>query len=1046
MKKIFIKLLNSDTWHRKALNKALLFSLCLIMQMVTGTPVYGETKDSEQATKKEISGSVYDTDELPLPGATVIEKNNSMNSTLTDADGLFKLTVSEGSIVIISYLGYITQEFVVDRANSYPIILHENTKDLDEVVVVGYGTVKKKDLTGAVGAISGNIVSDRKVMQLSTALQGAIPGVMVTRNNGAPGGGSTIRIRGITTIGDSNPLYIVDGVPVDNIDYINPNDVENISVLKDAASASIYGSRAASGVILITTKRGTSDKFELNYSFEYGLEKLARTPKFVSATRFMQMENELRWNDAGNGKNEYPTYAQELIENYYALHAEDADLYPITDWYDLVLDKTAPRVSHLVSLMGGTNKLRTKASFGYDKVEGMYANKNIERYTLRVNNDIKINEYLSVGLDINFRNQKNLSPVADPFPQINLATAVQAGVWSDGRYGNGRGKSNIYAASKEGGTTTNTHNHFLGKASLDFTPFEGFKLSAVFSPTYNNSKSKMFKKKVKLYDAKDPNLFIGYNASFDNSRLEENRNDSYRLLSQLIATYSKSFSDHNFDFMAGYEGYKTFNENLYAGRNQYVLEYPYLDIGPLTELSNSGNAYETAYQSFFGRIMYNFKNRYLLQANVRRDGSSRFHKDHRWGVFPSVSAGWVISEESFFPENNILSFLKLRGSWGTLGNERIGSNYPYQAAISFSNVLFINGDNVVPQQTASQNKYAVSDISWETTKSWNIGIDTYLFNNRLRLSADYFDKSTEDMLLALEIPRYMGFSTNPDVNAGKMSTKGFEIEVGWSDQIGKDWFYSLSANLSDFRSKMGELGGTEFLGSKIKKQGSEFDEWYGYLSDGIFQTQEEVDNSPVLNKQVKPGDIKYKDISGPNGVPDGVISPEYDRTLLGGSLPRYLYGANFSLGYRNIDFSLTIQGVGKKNSIMSTYMVQPLIENRGNITDVIESGYWSHYNPAEENVHAKYPRLTYSGATNNYATSDFWMFNGRYLRLKNITVGYTLQLPWLQNTLKVQNIRLYTAINDLFSIDNYPKGWDPETAGGSQPITTSFIFGASVNF
>lgn len=219
MKKIFIKLLNSDTWHRKALNKALLFSLCLIMQMVTGTPVYGETKDSEQATKKEISGSVYDTDELPLPGATVIEKNNSMNSTLTDADGLFKLTVSEGSIVIISYLGYITQEFVVDRANSYPIILHEDTKDLDEVVVVGYGTIKKKDLTGAVGAISGNIVSDRKVMQLSTALQGAIPGVMVTRNNGAPGGGSTIRIRGITTIGDSNPLYIVDGVPVDNIDY-----------------------------------------------------------------------------------------------------------------------------------------------------------------------------------------------------------------------------------------------------------------------------------------------------------------------------------------------------------------------------------------------------------------------------------------------------------------------------------------------------------------------------------------------------------------------------------------------------------------------------------------------------------------------------------------------------------------------------------------------------------------------------------------------------------------------------------------------------------
>lgn len=1045
MKKILIQLLKSDAWHMKALSKAALLSLCLIVQMFV-IPVYGETKDSEQTTKKVISGSVHDADGLPIIGASVVEKNNPVNGTITDVDGLFKLTVSEKSTVVIRYLSYITHEFVVGSANFYPTILQENTTNLDEVVVIGYGTVKKKDLTGAVGAISGNVVSERKEMQLSTALQGAIPGVMVTRSNGAPGGSSTIRIRGITTIGDSNPLYIVDGVPVDNIDYINPNDVENISVLKDAASASIYGSRAASGVILITTKRGTSDKFQLNYSFEYGFEKLARKPKFVSATRFMEMENELRWNDAGNGANKYPTYSQELIENYYTLHAEDPDAYPITDWYDLVLDKTAPRVSHLISIMGGTNKLKTKATIGYDKVDGMYANKSVDRYTVRINNDIKINEYLSVGLDINFRNLKNLSPVAEPFPQVNIATAPQAGVWSDGRYGNGRGLSNIFAATREGGTTTNIHNHFLGKASLDFTPFDGFKLSAIFSPTYNNSKSKMFKKKVKLYDAKDPNLFLGYNASFDNSRLEENRNDSYRLLSQLIATYSKSFSDHHFNFMAGYEGYKTFNENLFTGRGQYVLEYPYLDIGPLSELSNSGNAYQTAYQSFFGRIMYNFKNRYLLQANVRKDGSSRFHKDHRWGTFPSVSAGWVISEESFFPENNILSVLKLRGSWGTLGNERIGSNYPYQATISFNNALFIDGDNVVPQQTASQNKYAVSDISWETTKSWNIGVDAYLFNNRLRLSADYFDKSTKDMLLALEIPKYMGFSTNPDVNAGKMSTRGVEIEVGWRDQIGKDWSYSLSANLSDFKSKMGNLGGTEFLGSKIKKQGSEFDEWYGYLSDGIFQTEEEVKNSPVLNKQVKVGDIKYLDISGPDGVPDGVISPEYDRTLLGGSLPRFLYGANFYLGYKSVDFSLTIQGVGKKNSMMSTYMVQPLIDNRGNITSVIENGYWSHNNTEEQNMNAKYPRLTYSGANNNYATSDFWMFNGRYMRLKNITLGYTLQLPWMKDVIKVQNLRLYAAINDLFSIDNYPQGWDPETAGGSQPITTSFIFGVSVNF
>ena len=484
------------------------------------------------------------------------------------------------------------------------------------------------------------------------------------------------------------------------------------------------------------------------------------------------------------------------------------------------------------------------------------------------------------------------------------------------------------------------------------------------------------------------------------------------------------------------------------------MNFPYLDIGPENLRDNGGNAEEYAYRSFFGRIAYSYASRYLLQVNFRRDGSSRFAPDSRWANFPSLSAGWVVSEEQFMKNLNWnwLSFLKLRGSWGTLGNERITMTknsstvqnyYPYQSALNFGSALFYSGNSLNSLLSAAQQYYAVRNISWETTETWDIGLDANFLDGRLHFSGDFYKKKTKDMLLALEIPKFIGYD-NPSVNTGNMHTTGYDLEIGWRDQVG-DFRYSVSANLSDFISKMGNLGGTEFLGEKVKMEGSQFDEWYGYISDGLFQTQEEVDNSPKLNNNVTVGDIKYKDISGPDGVPDGKISSEYDRVLLGGSLPRYMFGVNFSASYKGFDFSMMFQGVGSQNSRISRNMIEGLNTNWGGFPSILEGDYWSTNNTAAENAGVKYPRLTRNSVDANMSMSDYWMFNGRYLRMKNLTVGYTLPGVWTKK-ISMESVRFYLSGNDLFCLSKYPHGWDPEVSTTGYPITMSVLLGVSVNF
>jgi len=991
-----------------------------------------------------LSGLVKDKNGTPLGGVSVSSGQGVV--AVTSENGTFSVkNPTPQQEFRFSLVGYRETSLVWKGEKNVSIVMEILASDLNEVVVVGYGSLKKKDLTGAVNVVGGNKIIERQTTQISTALQGAVPGVTVTRTSSAPGNGATIRIRGISSIQESDPLIVVDGVPVSSMNNVNPADVETITVLKDAASASIYGSRAAAGVVLITTKRGKSGAPSFEYSFNYAVDKPTRMPDYADAVTYMKMQNELAWNDLSNDPSgEFMIHDPSTIADYNRLHATDPDLYPNTNWLDHILRSSAPRKTHFFSVSAGDAKRKTKASIGIDNVDGLFRyNLNYDRITARVNNDITINKYLAASVDLNVKRTSSINPVYSPSSQMRIAAPIYAAVWSDGRIAEGKTGTNPYGLMKEGGRIKNLDHIVGGRISVDLTPIDGLKITGVFSPNLHFEKEKSFATAVPYTQRDNPNIVSGYLEGANTTKLTESRNDDYQHTTQFFANYGKSFGNHTLNAMAGYENYYSFYESLSTSRDQYDLAYyPYLNAGPRNFLDNSGDAYEYAYRSYFGRLMYNYDEKYYFQANLRRDGSSRFHKDHRWGTFPSFAAGWVVSRENFMDNVNAISYLKLRGSFGQLGNERIG-NYPYQATLEFSTPVMYQGGVVRSVQGASAYQYVIPDISWETTETWNAGIDVNFLNNRLTLSGDIYKKSTRDMLLAVQIPTYLGFS-NPQQNAGKMHTKGWELVLGWSDQV-KDFSYSVSANLSDFRSVMGDLNGTEFLGSQVKFAGSEFNEWYGYRSVGIYQNVDDVLNSPVTSNVVTVGDIQYMDISGPEGKPDGIISPEYDRVLLGGSLPRYTYGATVNAAYKGFDFSIVFQGVGKQNAMLTEAMARPLRAQWYNIPEFIVGKYYSAYNTAEQNAAAKYPRLSDKAGANNYATSDFWMFNGAYFRIKNVSLGYNIPQKLTKKAL-VQQMRVFVNMADFFVASRYPKGWDPEGGATGYPITRSFVTGVSVRF
>lgn len=659
-------------------------------------------RESKRTAGRKIKGVVGDGNNEPLIGATVKVKGTNI-VTVTDMDGNFELEVPSGAELVVSYIGFNDQTVKISGSKSkYDVELQENTNSLDELVVIGYGTVKKKDLTGAVAAVKGDELVNKRTTMLSNALQGSLSGVTVSRNSSAPGSGaSSIRVRGITTIGESSPLVIVDGVE-STLDYVNANDVESISVLKDAAAASIYGSKAAAGVILVTTKRGNdTGKIDLKYNAEFGWEIRTRQPSMVGVTRYLEMNNELQYNDNPSG-GFFQVYTADQTKNWVKYNQTDPNNYPITDWQGLILNSSAPRMTHSLTVSGGNKAVKSVATLTYDEVDGLYDGRGFQRYMFRANNDFNINKKLSASLDVSIRHAKSRNQIYDPFSTMRLMPAIYPAMWSDGRIASGKSGSNPYGLLKNGGSTVSHSTQLSGKGSLTYKPLTGLSLSAIISPFINYQKSKQFKLACWYTLPDDPDVIGGYldaGSLYATNKLTEGRNDNWHVTSQLLANYMRTFGKHDITVMAGFENYYMKSENLSAARDQYELtNYPFLNIGSEDFQTNSGTGAEYTSNSFFGRLLYSYANRYLFQANVRRDGSSRFAKNYRWGTFPSFSAGWVMSEEPFMQKANLpwLSYLKLRASWGKLGNERIGSNYfPYIALMNFGKIILVISSTVL---------------------------------------------------------------------------------------------------------------------------------------------------------------------------------------------------------------------------------------------------------------------------------------------------------------------------------------------------------------
>lgn len=995
--------------------------------------------EERQIPRNVVSGTVSDQRGEPVIGAGVLVLEDIAKGTVTDETGNFSLEVTPGNTLQVSSIGYKTRNVKVDARSSIDVILEEDVNMLDDVVVIGYGTARKGDLTGATSSVSGERLVAKNSPNLSRQLQGLMAGVQVTRSSGDPGEGSAIRVRGVTTMSTNDPLVIVDGIP-GNIDNVAPEDVKDIQVLKDAASAAIYGSRAAAGVILVTTKRAKTNEFFLGYNYEYGIDKATGIPEMASIVPWMIGLNELAYNDGASSL--YSRYSKELIDSYPERRKSDPDLYPDTDWLGLGLKKTTRHQRHSLTLSGGAEKLRTNFSLTYYDADALYINKNYKRYTARINNDYRINDWIHATVDLSLIHGDAKKPQAMSgsyvYSLIERSPLFNA-YWSDGSYADAKDGDNSIAAIDLGGRLTDRSYQVKGKVQLDITPFKDFTVTCLVAPNFFFYKGKNHRTAFKLRNANG-----GYvdGSDFSSTSVYDQRNDSKSVTTQLYANYKVLSGDHSISAMAGCEGYTNFWENVGAQRTNYILKnFPYLDLGPADYQYNNGKAGHNAYQSVFGRLMYSFKNRYMFQANVRADGSSRFAKGYRWGVFPSFSAGWVISEEPWFKVNP-LNFLKIRGSIGQLGNERIGSEFPYQAVLSFGTGLIPNASSgtVDVVQTAFQSDYAFKDITWETTTTYGGGLDLTMFHSRLRASFDAYYKKTENMLIAVGFPSYFGYDS-PQGNNADMHTTGWDFEVSWGDRIG-NFSYGLSFNLSDYRSKMGYMADKQNIdGNHITEKGSYYREWYAYQSKGIILNDEAMLNPDgsriaVLTGNDKPGCIRYVDQDG-----DGSITASNDRVKLGNSLPEYLYGGALYASWKGFDFNLSFQGVGHQLSYWS-WPSSPFLYQAYSAPKALMDSHWSPSASDAENAKAKYPMLTTNDA-NVFAGSDFYLFNGAYMRVKDITLGYTLPLT-LTNKIGVRKLRFHASVNDLPAVSKYPKGYDPEWNKYGDFLMTSFIFGLNI--
>ncbi len=988
-------------------------------------------------------GLVKDATGESVIGASVVVKGTT-NGTITDFDGNFSLDgIKKGDVIVISYVGYQTQEI---KWNGSPlnVILKEDSKTLSEVVVVGYGTQKKANLSGSVAMVDSKELENRPIQNVSSGLQGLMPGVAITGTNGAPGqDAGKIRVRGIGTLNEAGPYILVDGIETGTLSAVDPNDIESISVLKDAASAAIYGSKAANGVVLITTKRGKTGQTKISYSGYLS---------FQNATNMIERMGSYEYASLLNQALEAESMSKRFNDTELQKFKDGNDpLYPDTDWYDLAY-KTGVQHRHNVNINGGSENVKYMASLGYLNQTGILPNTGREQFNARTNLDMKINKRLSARMNLSFI-KNDYSDASSAYyggssdqiiRQLNLIAPWIVARYDDGTWGTISDGSPI--AWLDSGMKVNRDNYnFSGMAAVDYEIFDGLKLTLQGAYVNNLQNYNYFQKYIKYNENKES----------DPSQLDERFYKWDRTNYDALLNYNKNFGKHNIKGLLGWHTEKYNYKYQKAVRKKFPNnELTDMNAGDASTQSNEGYTAELAMISWFARINYDFAGKYLLEANIRADASSRFAEGHRWGYFPSFSGAWRISEEAFMEsaKDSWLSGLKIRASWGQLGNQDAlsGSNNDYYPALNTYNLdsKYAFGGSL--NSGYYQRKYRLETISWEKASTWGVGVDFTLFN-KLNGSLDYYNRKTTGIIMDVTVPKEFALDAYKD-NVGSMRNSGIEINLSYNTKIGQVDF-GIAGNFSYNKNEILDLGGgdpNKYLDatdgySQRNKVGEAMNSYYIYRADGFFNSQEEADAYTAkygnpFGKTFKAGDLRYVDTNK-----DGKLTAD-DREYCGSSDPKIIYGFNINAGWKEIDLSLMFNGAAGVKRLFDGYEVYGNFSGDAAHPATIWRDAWT-----PDNHDASMPRIFYdtnSASSSRSVQSDFWLQDTSYLRLKNLQLGYTLPKGWL-NSVGVENIRIYYSVENLLTFDKMKINIDPESTSqrlSSYPLLRTHAFGVNVTF
>ncbi len=1015
-----------------------------------------------------IVGSVFDNLGEPLIGVNVVVENTSYG-TVSDFDGNFKFNAPEGTKeIVVSYIGYETKKVAVQNNVPVKVILSDESIKLEEMVVVGYATQKKVNLTGSVGTVDVDDLVSRPSFNTSSLLQGQVSGVTVVNAGAQPGSSSNIRIRGVGTIGSgANPLVLIDGVE-GALDDVPAGDIENISVLKDAASCAIYGARAANGVILITTKTGTKEiGDQIKYDGSFSMQKATVLPDLLNASQYATLLNEAYFN--GNKAKPFTGEVLDFINS-----GQVSDKLANTYWPGEVF-RTSPMTQHNLSLSGSRERLNYMISLGYQLQEGIMRGTDAERFNARMNLTFSPYKWLKLGANVSGYIRDVTEPLEGAagsggvMNYISFASPLCPVFYSDGRYATAIDESTGMPYTKNprylvDNSKYRKNNNVQSKFFAEFDLYKNLVFSASAAYRFSEAEAEAFTPKFTNYDYTGENI----TTQVVLATLKNDFSHSNELNTEMTLRYKFNIKEkHNFNALLGYSYLDYFLQNNNASIQEFTDNDITVPNGGTSNPKFTGNEVSYKLQSLFGRLNYNFKERYLLEANFRYDGSSRFAEGNQYGFFPSFSGAWRLSEEAFFQDwsQSVLSNIKLRASWGKLGNQDIGY-YPYQQTLATG--AYVNGmGEVIPMLSISD--LANENITWETTTVTNVGLDFGMFRNRLTAGFELFHKQTDDILLRLPVPDLMGNVSSPYENAGVVRNRGWELSLNYQDNIGKVR-YSIGGNVSQIENKIIDLKGHTFYPNEktIHMEGYPVGAFYGYQVEGVFSPQymaydpngNKFENGPqemtaqqiidyyaAIQSGAKPGDFQYKNIFNTEAELEatggkGEINSQ-DRTIIGNPFPEFEYSFNGSLAWNGFDFSFLFQGVGNVDIYTGGTANQPGNNDRMNMTTV----WLNRTNPAE-GIWTNYPRLAV-GNTMNTRPSDFWVEDASYLRLKNVELGYNFSQKLIKSK-HVGGLRVFVSGQNLLTFTQV-ENWDPERLSGSlsnaaYPQAMSFTVGVSAKF